>query len=82
MTGEVISISLPDDSYEFLLEVAKEKGVHVEECVSKSVMKFIYEITPYFKAFEVKNDSKLSTERTKLLSYLEPRYDLMDLFSF
>ncbi len=80
MNGEFISIALPDDSYELLLKAAKEKGVHVEESVSKEVMKFIYEIMPYFKAFEVKDDSKLSKERMKLLSYLESRCDLIDLF--
>ena len=80
-TTEEVSISLPDHLYEFILDTAKEEGIDVEDWLGSSVMKFIYEITPYYEAFGVKDVSKLSKARAKLWSYLEPRCDLMELFS-
>ncbi len=79
-TGEFFDIDLPSESYEFALDEAKKQGISANKYVSNLIMELLDEIMPYYKAFEVKDDSELSKARTELWEYLKPKCDMQELF--
>ena len=79
-TGTVINIPLSSESYEFVANEAKKQNIRIGEYLRNLVMIAVDEITPYLKAFEIKDDSELSQARQELWDYLEPRCDMWDLF--